>query len=334
MLARLNHPAARVHDAYRPLSPKGDPTGTKDVRRRYKAETDLRWRRMAKQLREVIVQQDMLGLDTSKPTSLGLALQAMPSHQLVVAFQTWVDKTLERTTLEHDAAYLDSMISISFNRAVKRAMRLTKSKTQPADAADAVGALQQAVVVEMQGINEAVSQRIVRAASDAILNRRSPKQLLTECAMAIEQVGVTRSRAMVEAYVSKAFSVGTLDQFEAAGIKRVGLIPETVRGKQTKDGFLADAPTTARRGGPAGTGPGSRGSREEPPSTRTIARIRKAQAQVESLGEVDIVTAGDDLVCPDCEDLESGGPYSIDEARSLIPAHPWCRCAFVPTGAE
>jgi len=45
---------------------------------------------------------------------------------------------------------------------------------------------------------------------------------------------------------------------------------------------------------------------------------------------VNVLTAGDDKVCPRCEDIADSGPYTIDEARGLIPAHPSCRCAFDP----
>jgi hypothetical protein len=45
---------------------------------------------------------------------------------------------------------------------------------------------------------------------------------------------------------------------------------------------------------------------------------------------VNTLTAGDDLVCQVCEDISEEGPYSLDEAQGLIPAHPNCRCAFVP----
>jgi hypothetical protein len=45
---------------------------------------------------------------------------------------------------------------------------------------------------------------------------------------------------------------------------------------------------------------------------------------------VNVLTAGDDLVCQICEDISEEGPYSLDEAQGLIPAHPNCRCAFVP----
>jgi len=41
------------------------------------------------------------------------------------------------------------------------------------------------------------------------------------------------------------------------------------------------------------------------------------------------VTAGY-RVCPQCEDLEMGGPYTIEEVRNMIPAHPNCRCTTIP----
>jgi hypothetical protein len=34
--------------------------------------------------------------------------------------------------------------------------------------------------------------------------------------------------------------------------------------------------------------------------------------------------------CPICVELEENGPYSIEEARGMIPAHPNCRCAWAP----
>jgi SPP1 gp7 family putative phage head morphogenesis protein len=45
--------------------------------------------------------------------------------------------------------------------------------------------------------------------------------------------------------------------------------------------------------------------------------------------ESEFVTAGDDVVCPECEELE-GNVYSISEARGIIPVHPNCRCAWIP----
>ena len=50
-------------------------------------------------------------------------------------------------------------------------------------------------------------------------------------------------------------------------------------------------------------------------------------------GRLDVLTAGDDRVCDVCDGISEGGPYTISKARSLIPAHPNCRCVFVAAGA-
>lgn len=45
---------------------------------------------------------------------------------------------------------------------------------------------------------------------------------------------------------------------------------------------------------------------------------------------VNVLTAGDDDVCDECEDIAAAGPYALDDAEGMIPAHPNCRCAFTP----
>lgn len=44
--------------------------------------------------------------------------------------------------------------------------------------------------------------------------------------------------------------------------------------------------------------------------------------------EAEWLTAADP--CPICEALAAGGPYTLEEARGMIPAHPNCRCAWAP----
>ena len=52
---------------------------------------------------------------------------------------------------------------------------------------------------------------------------------------------------------------------------------------------------------------------------------------VEELGVLaEWSTAGDDLVCPICGAME-GKIFTLDEAEGLIPAHPNCRCCWVPS---
>lgn len=58
--------------------------------------------------------------------------------------------------------------------------------------------------------------------------------------------------------------------------------------------------------------------------------IHLQQLGVDKVGVmVEWSTAGDNLVCPLCADLQ-GVVLTIKEARGLIPRHPNCRCAFIP----
>lgn len=55
---------------------------------------------------------------------------------------------------------------------------------------------------------------------------------------------------------------------------------------------------------------------------------------VEEVGaQVEWSTAGDDKVCEECADL-NGDTFTIAEARGKIPAHPNCRCAWIPVVEE
>jgi SPP1 gp7 family putative phage head morphogenesis protein len=75
---------------------------------------------------------------------------------------------------------------------------------------------------------------------------------------------------------------------------------------------------------------------------RTLARTEvvsaHAQASLNAYEEagiagveaqVEFTTAQDASVCPICEGLE-GTVYTKEEARSIIPVHPNCRCAWLP----
>ena len=51
---------------------------------------------------------------------------------------------------------------------------------------------------------------------------------------------------------------------------------------------------------------------------------------IDELGvEAEWSTAGDERVCPQC-DAMNGQTFTVEEARGLIPAHPNCRCSWIP----
>lgn len=329
-LVRMRHKSAVkkhvVADAKKIVTPSGDPTGTGDIRKRNRTLIDLRWRKFTQLVKQAVVEQDMLNLRPDKPTALGLALSGMGQDAKTKAFQTWVDATLNRIVLEGQADYLDPMIEIAYRRGLLRAQRLSKAVVAP-NMRDVIWNLQQLTLTELQGICEAVSQRLVRLAANAQLDSVKPQALFVEAKKGVESIGMVRSHALVDVMVVKTHGQATLDTFEAAGIKKVGLLPETVRPVRT----------TSRTSDATETNPTPRSARElsrtKVPTAKTLQSITRAEQRIErkfKAEEVEVVTAGDDLVCPECEDISADGPYTINEARSLIPAHPHCRCTFVP----
>jgi hypothetical protein len=166
----------------------------------------------------------------------------------------------------------------------------------------------------------------VRAVANGLLLKKSRMDIVRAIWDRIDKIGITRTNAMVDMLIVTAFNQATLDCFEAAGIKQVGLIAEAKQQLKLGDAKRKKRSTNRR------TGPGSRISRKKAPSSSTIRRIAAAEEALAKLKRVNVRTAGDDEVCDICEGIAENGPYSIDRARALIPAHPRCRCAFVPAG--
>lgn len=294
-------------------SPSADPTGTLKLNRRFSSLLMFRYRRIEMVLRRAIVQQDILGI---KPGSMSpLALAAGPGGQQL-GFQSWFDNLLS-TIVAEDGSWMRTFVAQAYMIGLKRAIRLTgKAQAVPDSMRDQVKVLTTLALTELQGVNEAVSQRVMRIASNAILGKGDPKRVLSEMLQAVRQVGINRSRAMSAMVLVKTHATATLDLLEQAGHTHVYLVPEL---KPIRDA----------------EGPGSRSGRKaEGPSARTIRRIRAVQRKLERTQMVNVATAGDKKVCPICEGIEEDGPYTINQARTLIPAHPQCRCAFVPVDVE
>jgi 8-oxo-dGTP pyrophosphatase MutT (NUDIX family) len=163
--------------------------------------------------------------------------------------------------------------------------------------------LQSLAITELQGIIEATSQQLVRAFTQGILSRTPMTRIAVTLRTVVDQVGVQRGRLLVSFMCVRAFNAAALDGFRARGITHVGLIPERTPAPR----IVGDAKPKSKKGKGGG---------------------------YSKKGMVGVLTAEDDRVCPVCEEIAADGPYYIDEAEALIPAHPRCRCAFVPADEQ
>jgi hypothetical protein len=328
-----------------------DPTNTGRLRSRFNALMAIKWRSMRVLTREIIIKHDLLSLK-----SAGLMQVAAPAitraGTKMQMFERWFMLGLTKTVLGNDGSWMRPLLNAAYSAGTAFGQSQSGVANVNVLAQHREDALQALAVVELQGVINTVVQQSVRAVSHGLLVSKTPMEIVRSVWAVIDKVGINRSKAMVELMVIRAHAEASLDIYEANGVQRVGLVPEG-RPVVTADAEMRDAKKKskakakkapakksksktkpkAKRKPARRSGAGSRSySKEKAPSQRTIQRIRKAERELGArLGErVNVRTAGDNDVCPVCEDIADGGPYTIARARSLIPAHPRCRCTFVP----
>jgi hypothetical protein len=281
-----------------------DPTQTHDLRKRFAQTLDRRWNALSSVITRALVVEDRWGIASLSPRFIGIIQQ---SGSQVKDFQDFVDAAMNHVILGDDRdMWVGAFITQAFERGWKRAEMQTSMDFPVAyDRASVVTAL---CVTELQGAMEAASQQAVRCFSSGLIAHDKPSKIASAVKDRLMKIGRTRSRATAAAQIVRAFSEATLDVFELARVPAVGLVPEHTRRPRVHDADL--------------------------PSARTIRRITARERLLSRLNNVEVLTAGDDLVCQECEDISDDGPYTINQARGLIPAHPECRCAFVPADDE
>lgn len=145
------------------------------------------------------------------------------------------------------------------------------------------------IVHELNGVVEAAIHHMVSTVSTSIAQNLKPIRMYHGVLHVIKRILRPRITTVSNTLVTSAYNGGKLDLYELFGLEKVGFDPEYV--KITHD-HLTDAKPTKQQ-------------------------------------LYQIMTAGDNKVCPICEDLE-GEIVTINEARRILPVHPNCRCVVVP----
>lgn len=220
---------------------------------------------------------------------------AMTGQEPVTAFRDWFDEAARQIVVgADDGLWTSRYLKQGAGIGRERADNLTENTNAARDRTPGLVAL---AASELQGICDAVGQQAARAFANAELVSASASRTTQDVGAVIKAVGMKRSQALAEFMVVRAHALATLDSFRAAGVTTVGTAAERARTR---------------------------------PSSQLLARDAKKKKRKFIAEEVEVLTAGDDEVCDICQEISDGGPYDIDDADMLIPAHPRCRCAFVP----
>jgi hypothetical protein len=284
-----------------------DPSQTLDLRRGFTRALETRWRRLSGLVVEALLRQDMFGIAQSSARSIA----EISNHGgRVPAFQSWFDAALADTVLGMNRTqWIGQYVAGAYMRGWARTAR-TIGRTDIQPLRDRADLLVELTITDLQGAIEVVSQQCVRAFADGIMHVTPAREIVRLIRARIDHIGVVRSRSTADFMVVRASNEAALDVLQLAGHQMVGVLPETL-------------PSPGRR----------KPVRDEGATVHSLFdAAKKRRRKVLNKALFEVLTAEDDDVCPICEDIADSGPYTLAEARGLIPAHPHCRCQFVPVG--
>lgn len=229
--------AAQIVDRAAPS--RRDPTGTADIRARFRGDLDKRWAKLRALTLEAFA-TGIVGPATAASihSSMQMARHYGAGGDPVRDFQAWFDEAL-RQIVVGDGAWLRRYIEDAIGRARVRAGKLVaRDGLHIVDAlpTDRTQALTSLATAELQGVCEAVSQQAVRCVAHMLLAQQGAPKVSRGVSDVISAVGKARSRQMADYMVVKAFNGATLDAYRAAGIGKVGIVPERLRIKRTAHG--------------------------------------------------------------------------------------------------
>ena len=301
-----------------------DPTRSAGLRRHGRGIVNRKVFELHKGLRESLQDYDVAGLRTETPAFL--ALIETQSNRLARSEMLVAQIIGQALTSPPD--WLRVLIARAVQRGVDQVGQELRVAVEELDASEVMEFQANGAAIEIIGIAGETERRVLRQVAHALEGQRSPDALMRDVRATLEKITKLRLLLLVNTAVVKAVNSGKLFGYAANGVKQVGIDPEWIPTRHFHD-------RDTRKGAVRRRVTANRERRSAVFAAKQQAKREAAERRLEQAlasGEVGILTAGDDKVCDECDDIAAAGPYDLDEARGLIPAHPNCRCAFVPAG--
>jgi SPP1 gp7 family putative phage head morphogenesis protein len=278
-----------------------DPTGTGPIRQRFERDVVRRFRQLRSAIIKAVGTDDVLDLGTvlpKVPGTIGDALQTPPPKAFqfqrradkVASFNSWLQEAQDKGILEvQTGTPLQSAASQSW-------MNTYIDSAYQKGIRDAGAKLKKAGATVDDYFLRSAFNRPIHADAVGLLYTRAFNDLDGITKTMDQQISRVLAQGMIEGRGPMDIARKLADRVDGIGIVRARTLART-------ETIAAHAEST-------------------------LNMFEEAGVEGVEL-EAEFTTAGDDAVCPECEDLE-GEVYSIEEARGVIPVHPNCRCAFLP----
>ena len=343
-----------------------DPTRSVALRKHGRAQANRRVHNLYQRLRQGFQEHDVVGLRSPPSTTPYTFINWVESvsHKLARA-EGLIENLIDQTLLA-PADWPRELIERSIAHGIELVEQELSTSLDYLDAGEVSRLHAGAATAEVRGIAGETQRRLLRNVVRSIEAKEKPEALMREVRKVMEKITRLRLHLMINTLVVRAVNAAKLYAYAAEGITQVGIEPEWLSNHAAHQhdsvadhhprlngaAVLLDARSKkAKRRKRVKANKAKRKKKEFSVEEQVLAEglgiliggeagdlIERAVESIAEASEqeeealVNVLTAGDDRVCQDCEDIASDGPYELSQAQGLIPAHPNCRCAFIPFG--
>jgi SPP1 gp7 family putative phage head morphogenesis protein len=291
-----------------------DPTRTTSLRAAWVRDVNIRFRRLRGLINQGIIEQDCFGLMSTYAAPAHRAFAFPRTSDKVAGFMTWLDRQVKEGILDVrdisqvgksiDGAWTNKYVYDSYKRGVIRARYELEKNGFPVPSLKASGGIEASMStpfhMDRVGVLYTRTFNGLKGITDAMDN----------------QISQVLGQGLIDGDHPRLLARKLNAAISGKGMGELGLTDDIGR-------FI----------------PAERRARMLA-RTEVIRAHHQAVVQeyenwkVEGVNVMaEWVSAGYN-VCPECQDLEVGGPYTIEEVRNMLPAHPNCRCTTIPVKVE
>ena len=194
-----------------------DPTGTARLRRAFQAEGNRRLGQVRSLTHIMLIEHDLMQA-RDEPWA---QLFPQPGHRLSV-FAEWFARTVDTQLLS--MSWWEKYLQRAYDSGLVAGGELVgppPGHHQPLPVVYSELARR-----ELAGIAAALVQQVSRQAGGAALTRQKPQLMYRQVLTAIRKVGMVRLQMFVNYMTVRLHNAARLEQFRAAGVTQVGIVPE------------------------------------------------------------------------------------------------------------
>ncbi len=273
---------------------KLDPSRTKTERKAFMGEVKRRARKLEKSVTQFLVEEDAFGMVERKSVLQNARQYAfLTSPEKVKQFQRWLQQQIDAGLLQvvggmKDKPWTAQYVESAWRKGMMRAYTDVRKQDLSKTAQWYAG-------TKEQWLKSAFLQPEMRSKVELLATRafEGMKGVTASMSTQMSRIladGLANGRGPKVVAKQMTEAIGSLTRSRALTIARTEIIHAHAEGML--DGF----------------------------ETLGIKEVG-----IEA--EFDVSTAGDPLVCTQCNDAAKAGPYTIEELRGMIPLHPNCRCS-------